>query len=211
MVLFADRVDAGRTLAPLLSFLRDADPVVLGLPRGGVPVAAEVARMLGAPLDIALVRKLGVPGHREYAFGAIGEGDVRVLDPNAVRIFGITEEQAREVEYTEQAALDRQAHTFRGHGEPVDPRGRTVIIVDDGIATGATAMAACRIAHARSAWRVVVATPVAPPGWEQKFATVADDTVAFATPHPFLAVGQWYRDFDQLTDADVTALLDPES
>lgn len=165
--------------------------------------------MLGASLDIALVRKLGVPGHREYAFGAIGEGDVRVLDPNAVRIFGITEDQAREVEFAEQDSLDRQAHTFRGDSEPLDPRGRTVIIVDDGIATGATALAACRIAHARSAWRVVVATPVAPPGWEQKFSGVADDTVAFATPHPFLAVGRWYRDFEQLTDAEVTALLDP--
>jgi len=209
MVLFADRVDAGRTLAPLLSFLRDAEPIVLGLPRGGVPVAFEVARMLGAPLDIALVRKLGVPGHHEYAFGAIGEGDVRVLDPNAVRIFGITEEQAREVEVTEQDALDRQARLFRGDGEPIDPRGRTVIIVDDGIATGATARAACQIAHARSAWRVVVATPVAPPGWEQKFSSVADDTIAFATPHPFLAVGRWYRDFGQVTDTEVTALLDP--
>lgn len=208
-MLFADRVDAGKTLAPLLSFLRDAEPIVLGLPRGGVPVAFEVARMLGAPLDIALVRKLGVPGHHEYAFGAIGEGDVRVLDPNAVRIFGITEEQAREVEVTEQEALDRQARLFRGHGEPLDPRGRTVIIVDDGIATGATARAACQIAHARSAWRVVVATPVAPPGWEQNFSSVADDTIAFATPHPFLAVGRWYRDFGQTTDAEVTALLDP--
>lgn len=165
--------------------------------------------MLGAQLDIALVRKLGVPGHREYAFGAIGEGDVRVLDPHAVRIFGITEDQAREVEFAEQDALDRQARTFRGHGHPLDPRGRTVIIVDDGIATGATALAACQIAHARSAWRVVVATPVAPPGWESKFSSAADDTVAFATPHPFLAVGQWYRDFDQTTDAEVTALLDP--
>jgi len=166
--------------------------------------------MLGAPLDIVLVRKLGVPGHREYAFGAVGEGDVRVLDPNAVRIFDITEDQAREAEFSERAELDRQARRFRGHGEAIDPLNRTVIIVDDGVATGATAIAACRVAHARGAWRVVVATPVAPPGWEKKLAAVADDTVAFATPQPFLAVGQWYGDFRQTTDAEVTALLDPD-
>jgi len=208
-VLFADRVDAGRSLAPLLTYLRDTDPIVLGLPRGGVPVAAEVSGMLGAPLDIVLVRKLGVPGHREYAFGAVGEGDVRVIDPHAARIFDITEEQAREVEVAERTTLERQARRFRGLGEPIDPLNRTVVIVDDGIATGATAMAACRVAHARGAWRVVVAVPVAPPGWEQKFTAVADDTIAFATPQPFLAVGQWYHDFRQTTDAEVSALLDP--
>ena len=208
-VLFRNRTDAGRALASGLEFLRESEPIVLGLPRGGVPVAAEVADRLGAPLDVILVRKLGAPGHPEYAFGAIGEGGVRVLDPSAVRMLGITEAAADDVEQRERDNLDRLAAAFRGSRTGLDPTGRTAIIVDDGIATGSTAQAACRVARARGVWRVVLATPVAPPEVAARLAasSAADDTIVAETPSGFLSVGQWYTDFSQTTDAEVTALL----
>ena len=207
---FVDRADAGRKLAPHLEFLRGSDPIVLGLPRGGVPVAHEVAKYLSAPLDVILVRKLGAPGHPEYAFGAIGEGGVRVLDPSAVRMLGILAVDADAVEARERAELDRIARSFRADRPAASIEGRVAIIVDDGIATGATAKAACQVARARRAARVVVAAPVAPPDWQEGFHGLADDTVTADTPHPFLAVGQWYRDFSQTTESEVAALIDPQ-
>ena len=207
-MLFVNRTDAGRVLASRLEFLRKTEPIVLGLPRGGVPVAAEVAARLGAPLDVILVRKLGAPGHPEYAFAAIGEGGVRILDPTAVRILDIVDGAANEVERRERTRLDELAATFRGSRPGIDPSGRTAIIVDDGIATGSTAQAACRVARARGVAHLVLAAPVAPPSVVAVLAAVADEVVVAETPAGFLAVGQWYGDFSQTTDAEVTTLLE---
>jgi predicted phosphoribosyltransferase len=212
MMRFTDRREAGRALGVELAQipeLRSGPVVVVGLPRGGVPVAAEVAAALGAPLDVIVVRKLGVPGHEEYAMGAIGEGGVRVLDESVVRAVGATSEQVARVEQQERAELERRVQLFRGDRPPVSLAGATVIVVDDGIATGSTALAACRVARAHGADRVVMAVPVAPAGWEAMFARDADATIAVATPGHFQSVGQWYRDFTQTSDAEVTRLLHP--
>jgi putative phosphoribosyl transferase len=208
--LFADRDDAGERLAEVLAAvpaLHGSDVVVLGLPRGGVPVAFHVARALGAPLDVIVVRKLGVPGHSEYAMGAIGEDGVRILDDEVVRGLGVREREIALVERAERAELDRRLRRFRGDRAQVPLTGKTAIVVDDGVATGSTARAACRVARAHGATRVVMAVPVAPPGWEEGFASDADATVAVATPEPFRAVGQWYVNFDQTTDDEVASLL----
>ena len=159
---FVDRRDAGRRLAERLMSLRGEDAVVLGLPRGGVPVAFEVARALGAPLDVILVRKLGVPFQPELAMGAIGEGGARVVNDEVLRRAGVTPSELAEVEHREQAELDRRARRYRGGRPPVGLTGRTAVVVDDGIATGSTARAACLVARAQGAARVVLAVPVAP-------------------------------------------------
>ncbi|MFE4970751.1 phosphoribosyltransferase family protein [Kitasatospora sp. NPDC056651] len=204
---FADRTEAGRRLAALLGRVAGPDTVVVALPRGGVPVAAEVAAALGAPLDICVIRKLGVPYQPELGMGAIGEGGVRVLNQQVIRFSSVTGEQLAEVERTERAELERRARRYRGDRPPTDLRGRTVIVVDDGIATGSTARAACRIVRERGAARVVLAVPVAPPDWTERLDEVADDLVCVATPSPFFAIGEFYADFSQTEDAEVLRLL----
>jgi putative phosphoribosyl transferase len=204
---FADRVDAGRRLAVALEHLRGDDVVVLGLPRGGVPVAAQVAAALGAPLDVIVVRKLGTPGHEELGMGAIGEGGVRVLNDDIVSSVGASAEEIAAVEAAERAELERRASRFRGDRQRLDLTGKTAIVVDDGIATGSTAIAALQVAGALGATKRVLATPVAPHGIERRIADHADEFVALDTPRWFSAVGQFYGDFDQTTDAEVIACL----
>jgi len=205
---FVDRVAAGRRLAGALGHLRNEAVVVLGLPRGGVAVAYEVARALGAPLDVIVVRKLGVPSQPELAMGAIGEGGVRVVNDRVVHLAGVTEAQLAAVERRERAELERRARRFRGDRPRVSLAGRTVVIVDDGIATGSTARAACQVARAQGAARIVLAVPVAPAAWTDGIGRVADEYVCLATPKRFGAIGQFYADFSQTTDEDVVACLE---
>jgi putative phosphoribosyl transferase len=204
---FLDRPDAGRRLGGRMLHLRSEDMVVLGLPRGGVPVAAEVARVLGAPLDVIVVRKLGVPVQPELGMGAIGEGDVRIINPEVVRIARVSADQIAAVEVRERAELQRRARRFRGDRPRTPLTGRTAIIVDDGIATGSTARAACQVARAQGARRVVLAVPVAPPSTCQALAADADEVICLETPEHFLAIGEWYRDFSQTSDGEVIGLL----
>ncbi|MGW0562270.1 alpha/beta family hydrolase [Streptomyces sp. NPDC003016] len=206
-MLFTDRTDAGRRLALALRHLEPEGPVVLGLPRGGVPVAFEVARALGAPLDVVVVRKLGVPYHRELGFGAIGEGGARFISDDIVRRSGLREEDLVAVERAEEAELERRAQRFRGDRPRVALDGRTVVVVDDGIATGATAAAACEVVRAQGAARVVLAAPVAAPDAVARLSTEADDIVCLSVPQMFRAVGEWYENFTQTSDEEVVALL----
>jgi putative phosphoribosyl transferase len=204
---FLDRREAGRRLAGQLLYLRGEDVVVLGLPRGGIPVAAEVARALGAPLDVIVVRKLGVPVQPELGMGAIGEGDVRIINPEVVEITRVSMAQIAAVEARERAELQRRARRFRGDRSPAPLAGRTAIIVDDGIATGSTARAACQVVRAQGATRVVLAVPVAPPSTRDSLASDADEVICLETPEHFLAIGEWYRDFSQTSDDEVIGLL----
>jgi putative phosphoribosyl transferase len=205
---FRDRVEAGRQLAEAV---RQADlganVVVLGLPRGGVPVAFEVADVLGAPLDVVVVRKLGVPFQPELAMGAIGEGGVRVENPDVLRSAALTELDLEVVEQRERAELERRAHEYRDGRPRLQLRGRCAVIVDDGIATGSTARAACRVVRALGASRVIVAAPVASRLALAELSSVADDVLCVDSPEPFYAVGEWYRDFSQTSDAEVVDLL----
>lgn len=205
---FADRADAGRRLALRLEGLAGDDPVVVGLPRGGVPVALEVALHLGAPLDVVLVRKLGFPFRPEMAMGAIGEDGVRILNQAAVRRARVTGVRLGEIERRERAELERRVRRFRGDRPRIPLQGRTVVVVDDGLATGSTARAGCQVVRALGASRVVLAVPVAPTGWTREFDGDADGFVCVATPEPFFAIGQWYLDFSQTTDEQVCACLD---
>lgn len=205
---FVDRLDAGRQLAAELGHLRGQNVVVLGLPRGGLPVAAEVARALWAPLDVAVVRKLGVPFQPELAMGAIGEDDVRVINEQVLSGARITRGQLAAVEERERTELDRRAREYRSGRERTPLHGRTAVIVDDGIATAATARAACRSARQQGAAHVVLAVPVAPRDWTARVGTDADELICPRTPADFAAVGQFYRDFAQTTDAEVIACLE---
>lgn len=206
MIEFADRADAGRRLAEKLVHWRGIDVVVLGIPRGGVVVAGEVARALDAPLDVAVVRKLGAPSNQEFAVGAIADG-VRVLSPGAVRTAGVTPEQLNFVEDMERVELRRRIRRF---GEPrIEVDGRVAIVVDDGVATGATAIAACKAVQARGAVRVILATPVAPAGWRPGN-DVCDEYVCLSAEADFWAVGQFYDDFTQTEDEEVERLLAPD-
>ncbi len=207
-MLFSDRVDAGRQLANRLECFRGTDVVVLGLPRGGVPVAYEVARALDAPLDVIVVRKLGVPYQPELGMGAIGEDGVRIVNPDVVHLAGVGEAEISTVEARERVELERRALTFRGNRQRVPVQGRTVVIIDDGIATGSTTRAACQVARAHGASRVVLAVPVAPVGWRELLANEADELICLHTPANFFAVGQWYADFTQTTDDHVIECLE---
>jgi len=208
---FRDRREAGRRLAAALGEWRDQSPVVLGLPRGGVPVAVEVARELDAPIDVILVRKLGVPFQPELAMGAIGEDGVRVLNAEVLDSVGADPATIDEVEVHERNELSARAERYRAGRPRLDVSGRTVIIVDDGVATGSTARAAIAVARAHGAARVVLATPVAPPRTCRELALDADDVVCLEQPERFMAVGQFYEDFSQTTDAEVIACLTPGS
>ncbi len=207
MFIYRDRVDAGRRLGERLARLPLEDPVVLGLPRGGVPVAAQVARRIGAPLDVIVVRKLGVPRQPELAMGAIGEGGVQVLDERIVRAARVDDASLREVEDTERAVLDDRVARLRRGRPRVDLAGRTAVIVDDGIATGATARVACLVARRLGAARVVVAVPVGPPDITARMPE-ADEVICLDRPWGFRSVGGSYDDFEPTTDDEVVRLLD---
>ncbi|MFI5627315.1 phosphoribosyltransferase family protein [Nocardioides sp. NPDC051685] len=203
---FEDRVDAGRRLGRRLAYLRGEDAVVLGLPRGGVPVAFEVAQQLHAPLDVIVVRKLGLPFQPELAMGAIGEGGYEVLDRPLITHAGVTDHELQLVEARERSELESRVRRLRRGRDPLDLTGRVAVIVDDGIATGATARVACEAVRHKGARRVVLAAPVGPPDVREGIAG-ADDVVVLETPEPFLAVGYHYRDFSPTSDDEVVALL----
>jgi len=204
---FTDRRDAGRQLAAGLAGLRPERPIVLGLPRGGIPVAYEVARALGAPLDVIIVRKLGLPDQPELGMGAIGEGGTRVLNRTLLSATGVTDAELAAVEQRERAEIERRARQYRGDRPTISLRGRTVIIVDDGLATGGTALAAVQIAREQGAARVVLAVPIAPPDTVETLRRAADEVITLATPRAFHSLGQWYSDFRQTTDEEVIGLL----
>ncbi|MGH3363080.1 MAG: phosphoribosyltransferase family protein [Nocardioidaceae bacterium] len=206
--MFSNRVDAGRQLARSLQHLCGPDTVVLGLPRGGVPVAYEVASALDAPLDVIVVRKLGVPFQPELAMGAVGEEGVLVLNPEVVRLAHVGEAEMASVERRELAVVEDRAARFRAGRPRLPLDGKTALIVDDGVATGATARAACRVARELGAARVVLAVPVGPIHVEERFRDDADEVVCPSQPAEFYAVGQFYADFSQTTDDEVTGLLE---
>jgi predicted phosphoribosyltransferase len=205
---FLDRYDAGQQLAErLLEHADDPNVIVLGLPRGGVPVAYEVASRLRAPLDVFVVRKLGVPGQRELAMGAIASGGVRTLQVDVVRELAIPASVIDAVEARERAELARREREYRGGREPLVLANRKVILVDDGLATGATMIAAVSAARRAAPAQVIVAVPVASPETCHEVGALADEIVCLITPEPLLAVGLWYADFSQTTDYEVRALL----
>jgi putative phosphoribosyl transferase len=207
-VRFRDRAEAGRALAHALSrYAGRDDVVVLALPRGGVPVGYEVAKELGAPLDVFLVRKLGVPGHEELAMGAIATGGVLVLDERVLRWLGINEDQIQKTLARELDELRRREATYRD-GRPLpDLKGKTVILVDDGLATGASMQAAAGAVRRNEPARIVVAVPVASRATCDRFRDEVDEVVCAVTPEPFYAVGNWYEDFSQTSDDEVRELL----
>jgi predicted phosphoribosyltransferase len=205
---FADRIHAGRVLAGVLrSRGIEGDAVVLGLARGGVPVAAEVARGLDLPLDVFVVRKIGVPGHEELALGAIASGGVRVLNLDVLSAIAVPDEVIEDLTAREREELERREREYRDGGTAVEVRGRAAILVDDGLATGSSMRAAVAALRRRDAGRIVVAVPVAPPAACAELERSADEVVCARTPEPFMAVGAWYDDFRQVTDEDVRRLL----
>ena len=204
---FRDRHDAGRRLGERLAPVADEAPVILGLTRGGVPVAYEVARSLGAPLDFLVVRKLGVPWHRELAFGALGEDGARYLNSVLVARLGLTPAVIADVASRESDELSRRVARYRRVRPEVDVSGRTVVVVDDGLATGASAKVACDVARARGARRVLLAVPVASREAREELAPYADEVVSLLVPSDFSAVGEFYEDFEQTDDQDVVDLL----
>lgn len=207
-MLFQNRRDAGRALASALQqYANRPDVLVLGLPRGGVPVAYEVARSLHVPLDIFVVRKLGVPGQEELALGAIASGGVRVLNREVVRALGIGGEEIESVTRRELAELERRERQYRGDRPPLDVRGRSAILIDDGLATGSTMRAAAAALARMEPAKIVVAVPVAARQTCDEFRTELGEIVCLHTPDRFYAVGQWYREFDQTTDDEVRGLL----
>lgn len=205
---YANRTDAGRRLATYLGkYAGRRDVIVLALPRGGVPVGHEVAQALNAPLDVFVVRKLGLPWQEELAVGAIASGGAVVLNDDVVRISGITRDQLDRVTRAEEAELHRREQQYRGDRAFPDLRGKTVILVDDGLATGATMRAAVEALRREGPSSVVVAVPVAASETCQRLQSIADDVICAMTPDPFEAVGLWYDDFSQTTDAEVQDLL----
>jgi len=206
---YKDRRHAGRVLAEALrDYAGRPDVVVLALPRGGVPVAYEVARRLGAPLDVFVVRKLGLPGHEEFAMGALASGGVIVVDRPVIQSLGISSGAIEAAIAREQAELARRERLYRGDRPPLDVTGKTVILVDDGLATGSTMRAAVAGLRQRGARRIVVGVPIASPDTCEALAPEVDDIVCAATPEPFVAVGLWYENFEQTSDEEVRQLLE---
>jgi predicted phosphoribosyltransferase len=206
---FPNRRDAGRRLAAeLRAYANRPDVIVLALPRGGVPVGYEIATALDVPLDVFVVRKLGLPWHEELAMGALASGGVRILDRDLIRIARVSEEDIERVTATEQAELERRERGFRGDRPFPDLTGMTVILVDDGLATGSTMKAAISALRQEGPSRIVMAVPVAAPETCEAFRDIADDVICAVTPEPFRAVGLWYDDFSQTTDEEVHELLD---
>lgn len=208
-MIFRDRIDAGQHLAARLAkYANRSDVLVLALPRGGVPVAYEVARQLDAPLDVFLVRKLGVPGHEELAMGAIATGGVRVINEDIVGYLRIPGEVIDAVAEAEEQELERREHAYRSDRPPPDVEGRVVILIDDGLATGSTMRAAAAALRKLNPARIVVAVPVSSPETCDEFRSEVDEIVCAVTPEPFRGVGMWYDDFSQTTDEEVRELLE---
>ena len=209
---FANRAEAGELLAARFSALADrADVIVLALPRGGVPVGYEVARALGVALDVFVVRKLGVPGHEELAMGAIASGDVRLVNHDVVDALGIPANVIDQVTVRERLELERREQLYRG-SRPLAPlSNKTVLLVDDGLATGSTMRAAVTAVRAQHPARIIVAVPVGAPSTCSELSEDADEVVCLRSPEPFVAVGLWYRDFTPTSDAEVRALLDGDA
>jgi putative phosphoribosyl transferase len=211
MMLFKDRADAGRKLAQELpGYGSRTDVIVLGLPRGGVPVAFEVAKALEAPLDIFLVRKLGAPGQKELAMGAIAPGGVRVLNHDVVQALNISDEIIETIAAEEQQELERREQAYRGDRPKPDVRGRTLILVDDGLATGASMRAAVIALRGQEPARIIVAVPTAAPETCEALKGEVDEIVCVATPQPFLGIGASYDEFSQMTDEEVRELIEQE-
>jgi len=207
---FHDRIDAGRQLAAALTeYEGRPDVVVLGLPRGGVPVAHEVARQLHVALDVCLVRKLGVPGHVELAMGAIADGGVEVLSLDLIRDLGIPRQTVEQIAVRERLELERRDRVYRAGRQPASVNARIVLLVDDGLATGSTMEAAIRVLRTQAPAKVVVAVPVGPRETCERLRTIADQVVCLSMPEPFEAVGAWYEAFPQTTDDEIMRLLGP--
>jgi len=204
---YRDRRHAGLELARYLADVKGQDVVVLALPRGGVPVAFEVARALDAQLDVFVVRKLGLPGHPEFAMGAIASGGVRVLNDEVVRLYRIPEQAVEAIARDERHELERRERAFRSQRPPLDVGGRTVVLIDDGLATGSTMKAAVEAVRSLRPARIIVAVPVGSPDTCREFAAIADAIICARAPEHFAAVGQWYDDFRQTTDEEVRELL----
>jgi putative phosphoribosyl transferase len=208
-MIFADRAEAGRELAShLRRYANRDDVIVLGTPRGGVPVALEVAKALAAPLDVFVLRKLGVPGREELAFGAIASGGVRILDPYTVQSLGVTPADIERVTWAEKQELHRRERRYRAGRPRLDVSGLTVILVDDGIATGSSMRAAIRALRQMHPAAIVIAAPVAPRATCTRLRPEVDELVCLATPEPFYGVGQFYADFSEVSDHEVTDLLE---
>jgi predicted phosphoribosyltransferase len=208
-MIYRDRSEAGKELATKLSDYKDRDDVlVLALPRGGVPVAFEVAQALGAPLDVFLVRKLGVPGHEELAMGAIATGGVRVLNEEVVNYLRIPQRVIDAIAQTELKELKRRELEYRGNRPEPDVKGKTIILIDDGLATGSTIRAAAQALRQQQPARIVVAVPVSAPQTCDEYRIGVDEIICAATPDPFWGVGLWYHDFSQTTDEEVRELLE---
>ncbi|MGC1955307.1 MAG: phosphoribosyltransferase [Gammaproteobacteria bacterium] len=205
---FDHRVQAGQLLGQALhKYAQRPDVLVLALPRGGVPVGFEIAKAIGAPLDVMMVRKLGAPGREELAMGAIASGGIRILNPDVVAGLGIPEKIIQTVAAKEQQELERRSHAYRGGRVFPEVKEQCLIVVDDGLATGATMRAAVVALRAKAPARIVVAVPVAPPSSVEQIRQEADEVVCLETPEPFFGVGRWYRDFPQTTDQEVKDLL----
>lgn len=204
---FHDRREAGRQLAAAVARRRFARPVVLALPRGGVPVAAEIAARLDAPLDVLIVRKLGCPGHPELGIGAIAEGGLRFLNDRLITRLGVTADELARITAAEDAEVQRRARRYRGPRPPAPVRDRTAIVVDDGLATGYTARAALEVVRAWQPTHLVLAVPVAPAEAVTALRDHADEVICLRTPAPLVAIGRWYDDFRQVSDDEVTALV----
>ena len=208
---FNDRKEAGQLLSLDLARYKDGrDVLVLALPRGGVPVAHEIASVLHCPHDVLVVRKLGVPGHEEMAMGAIATGGIRLINPDIVSALGISPEAVEDVERKEEAELFRRERSYRGNRGPLDTSNKTIILVDDGIATGATMQAAIASLRQRRVRKIIVASPVAPRSVVLSLRRVADDVVTMLNPEDFGGVGRWYKDFSQTSDEEVQQLLEAE-
>lgn len=209
LTLFRDRTDAGRQLADeLLHYGGRKDVIVLALPRGGVPVGAEVASRLALPLDVFVVRKLGVPGHEELAMGAIASGNVRVLNHDVINAIAVPDEIIESVTALEKEELERRERSYRGNRPPRDVRAQTVILIDDGLATGASMRAAVAALRQKGADRIVVAVPVGAPSTCSELGEIADESICLVAPESFIGVGQYYEDFSQTSDEEVRALLE---